>query len=104
VLAGFGPEEKALQKLARPLGRSVLFAGKVPLELGPTWVNALDVGVHLVVPGKACSPKKLLCYMACARPCVATLGVDGFASVEEDGAGLCVDYDSLDSVAGGILE
>jgi glycosyltransferase involved in cell wall biosynthesis len=103
LLAGFGPEEGALRELARPLGRSVLFPWKVPIEAGPTWVNAMDVGVHLVSPGKACSPVKLLCYMACARRCVATLGVDGFESVEKDQAGRRVDYSSLESIARGIL-
>ena len=67
LLAGFGPEEERLKELARPLGDAVRFVGRVPLEDGPAWVNAFDVGVHLVMPGKACSPVKLLCYMGCAR-------------------------------------
>jgi len=104
LLAGFGPEEERLRELARPLGDSVRFVGRVPLEAGPAWVNAFDVGVHLVMPGKACSPVKLLCYMACARPCVATFGVDGFESIEREGAGRRVDYDSVRSIAQGILE
>jgi glycosyltransferase involved in cell wall biosynthesis len=104
LLVGFGPEEEKLRELARPLGDSVRFVGRVPLEAGPRWVNAFDVGVHLVMPGKACSPLKLLCYMACARPCIATLGVDGFESVERDGAGRRVDYSSTRSIADGILE
>jgi glycosyltransferase involved in cell wall biosynthesis len=103
LLAGFGPEEERLRELARPLGDAVRFVGRVPLEDGPAWVNAFDVGVHLVLPGKACSPVKLLCYMACARPCIATLGVDGFESVEKDGSGRRVDYHSLRSIADGIL-
>jgi glycosyltransferase involved in cell wall biosynthesis len=103
LLAGFGPEEEALRALARPLGDAVRFAGRVPLEEGPAWVNAFDVGVHLVTPGKACSPVKLLCYMACARRCVATLGVDGFESLERDEAGRRVDYASLESIAQGVL-
>jgi glycosyltransferase involved in cell wall biosynthesis len=103
LLVGFGPEEDALKELARPLGNAVRFVGRVPLEAGPSWVNAFDVGVHLVLPGKACSPVKLLCYMACARACVATLGVDGFESVEREGAGRRVDYTSLRSIADGIL-
>ncbi|MEZ0230395.1 MAG: hypothetical protein ACAI25_17360, partial [Planctomycetota bacterium] len=60
-------------------------------------------GVHLVVPGKACSPVKALCYMACARRCVATLGVDGFESLERDDAGRRVDYSSERSIADGLL-
>ncbi len=103
LLAGFGPEEERLRELARPLGDAVRFVGQVPLEAGPSWVNAFDVGVHLVVPGKACSPVKLLCYMACARRCVATLGVDGFESIEKDEAGRRVDYASERSIAEGIL-
>jgi glycosyltransferase involved in cell wall biosynthesis len=47
---------------------------------------------------------KLLCYMACARPCIATFEVDGFESIERDGAGRRVDYNSLRSIADGILE
>jgi glycosyltransferase involved in cell wall biosynthesis len=104
LLAGFGPAEETLRELAWPLGDAVFFPGKVPLEDGPTWVNAFDVGVHLVVPKKACSPLKLLCYMACARPCIATFEVDGFESIERDGAGRRVDYNSLRSIADGILE
>ena len=104
LLVGFGPEEESLRELARPLGDAVRFAGKVPLEEGPSWVNAFDVGVHLVVPKKACSPVKLLCYMACARPCVATFGVDGFEAIEKDGAGKRVDYHSPRSIADGILD
>jgi hypothetical protein len=46
---------------------------------------------------------KLLCYMACARRCVATLGVDGFESIEKDEAGRRVDHGSLESIAEGIL-
>jgi glycosyltransferase involved in cell wall biosynthesis len=103
LLAGFGPEEERLKELARPLGDAVFFPGKVPLEEGPTWVNAFDVGVHLVMPKKACSPVKLLCYMACARPCVATFEVDGFESIEKDEAGRRVDYRSEKSIAEGIL-
>ncbi len=103
LLAGFGPEEENLKALARPLGDAVRFVGRVPLEEGPTWVNAFDVGVHLVMPGKACSPVKLLCYMACARACVATFGVDGFESVEKDEAGRRVDYHSERSIADGVL-
>jgi len=103
LLAGFGPEEENLRALARPLGDAVRFVGRVPLEAGPTWVNAFDVGVHLVMPKKACSPVKLLCYMACARPCVATFEVDGFESIERDGAGRRVDYHSERSIADGVL-
>jgi glycosyltransferase involved in cell wall biosynthesis len=104
LLVGFGPEEEALRELARPLGDAVRFPGKVPLEAGPLWVNAMDVGVHLVMPGKACSPVKLLCYMACARRCIATLGVDGFEAVEREDAGRRVDYASLESIARGITD
>jgi glycosyltransferase involved in cell wall biosynthesis len=104
LLVGFGPEEANLRELARPLGDSVRFPGKVPLEEGPTWVNAFDVGVHLVMPKKACSPLKLLCYMACARPCVATFEVDGFEAIEKEGAGRRVDYRSERSIAQGILD
>ncbi len=104
LLVGFGPEEERLREQARPLGDSVRFPGKVPLEAGPTWVNAFDVGVHLVRPKKACSPVKLLCYMACARPCIATFGVDGFEAVEEEGAGKRVDYESARSIADGVLD
>jgi glycosyltransferase involved in cell wall biosynthesis len=103
LLCGYGEEEERLREKARPLGSSVRFAGKVPLEAGPTWVNAFDVGVHLVTPGKSCSPVKLLCYMACARRCVATLGVDGFETLERDGAGTRVEHGSLRSIADGIL-
>lgn len=103
LLAGFGPEEERLRGLARPLGDAVRFVGRVPLEEGPAWVNAFDVGVHLVMPGKACSPVKLLCYMGCARPCVATFGVDGFESLEKDEAGRRVDYRSERSIADGLL-
>jgi glycosyltransferase involved in cell wall biosynthesis len=104
LLVGFGPEEERLQELARPLGDAVVFPGKVPLEAGPTWVNAFDVGVHLVLPKKACSPLKLLCYMACARPCVATFEVDGFEAIEKEGAGRRVDYRSERSIARGVLD
>lgn len=103
LLAGFGPEEERLRELARPLGDAVRFVGRVPLADGPTWVNAFDVGVHLVMPRKACSPVKLLCYMACARPTVATFEVDGFESIEKDQAGRRVDYHSLESIAEGLL-
>lgn len=106
VVAGFGPEEERLRALVRETGveAAFVFPGKVPLADGPTWVNAFDVGVHLVQPGKACSPVKLLCYLACGRRCVATLGVDGFEAVERDGAGRRVDHGSLPSVARGIVE
>jgi glycosyltransferase involved in cell wall biosynthesis len=105
LLAGFGPEAERLRALVleKGLERSFLFPGKIPLEDGPTWVNAFDVGVHLVTPGKACSPVKLLCYMACARRCVATQGVDGFEAIEREDAGRRVDYGSLDSIAQGVL-
>jgi glycosyltransferase involved in cell wall biosynthesis len=105
VLCGFGPEEDRLRALVREHGLlgAVMFPGKIPLEAGPSWVNTFDVGVHLVAPKKACSPVKLLCYMACARRCVATLEVDGFEAVERDGAGSRVDYRSLSSIASGIL-
>jgi len=106
LCCGFGPEEERLRALVRDRGLdgAFRFPGKVPLEEGPSWVNAFDVGVHLVKPGKACSPVKLLCYMACARRCVATLGVDGFEAVERDEAGRRVDYASAGSVARGIVE
>lgn len=105
LCCGFGPEEEKLRALVREKGleQAFRFPGKIPLEDGPSWVNAFDVGVHLVKPGKACSPVKLLCYMACARRCVATLGVDGFEAVERDEAGRRVDYTSADSIARGIL-
>ena len=107
LLAGFGPEEERLRGLVRAAGPHVeaafRFPGKVPLEAGPAWVNAFDVGVHLVSPGKACSPVKLLCYMACARRCVATLGVDGFEGIEASGAGRRVDFADERAIARGIL-
>lgn len=105
LLVGYGPGQEPLKVLAREKGieASVRFPGKVPIEAGPNWVNAFDVGVHLVTPGKSCSPVKLLCYMACARRCVATFGVDGFESVEKDELGRRVDYGDERSIAAGIL-
>ncbi len=106
LVAGFGPEEEKLRALVRDEGLDAAFRfpGKVPLEQGPLWVNAFDVGVHLVRPGKACSPVKLLCYAACARRCVATRGVDGFEGIEEQGLGRRVDYDDLASIGEGIVQ
>lgn len=105
VLVGDGPERTRIEELVRQagLGEAVLMPGEVPLADSPRWIGAFDIGVHLVAPGKECSPVKLLCYMACGRPALVTKGVDGFASVADGGCARLVDHGDAPGTAAAIL-
>lgn len=104
LLVGFGPSEDSYRRLIRDLGLKdvVRIVGRVSLDESVYWVNSFDVGVHLVEPGKECSPVKVQCYLACGVPALVSEGVDGFAEFEDGDFGLKVDSLSPEAVGLGL--
>lgn len=103
-LVGFGPSADRYQRLISELGLEnlVTVVGRVSLEDSVLWMNSFDVGVHLVEPGKECSPVKVQCYLACGVPALVSEGVDGFDDFENGVFGLKVNSQSAEDVAGGL--
>lgn len=103
-LVGFGPMEEGYRRLIVDLALEdiVSLVGRVSLEESVLWMNSFDVGVHLVEPGKECSPVKVQCYLACGVPALVSEGVDGFEDFEDSAFGLKVDSSSPDAVAVGL--
>jgi glycosyltransferase involved in cell wall biosynthesis len=105
-IVGYGPLEERYRALIEELGISklVTLVGKVSLAHSPLWINSFDLGVHLVEPGKACSPVKLQCYMACSCPALVTHGVDGFELIQADNYGRKVSYDSISDIGQAMID
>lgn len=82
VLVGDGPLRQSLAEKAARLNLNCDFAGIVPNEELPNWLNAADV---FVLPShREGHPKVLLEAMSCGLPCVGT-NVEGIREVIRDG-------------------
>jgi len=99
VVLGDGDGLGTLRELASNLGVSnhVVFAGNVPYDTVPDWVNSLDVGVSFLSPAQSgASEQKVRQYLACGVPVVVSNGSSRF--VEASGIGSVVDYDDIDKI------
>jgi len=103
VILGDGKNLHTLKERATALGISdqVMFAGSVPYETVPDWINALDVGVSFLKPAHSgASEQKVRQYLACGIPVVVSPGSSQF--VETAGIGSVVAYDDLGGIADAI--
>jgi glycosyltransferase involved in cell wall biosynthesis len=90
VILGEGKELDALKRRARELQVEThcRFAGYVPFDKVPLYVNSLDVGVSISVreDRRAASELKVRQYLACGKPVVVSPGSNDFVAVENFGA------------------
>lgn len=92
LIVGDGKQRPKLEKMVQELGlqERVKITGMIPHEDVPKWVAAADVGV-LTFPAEGATrdifPTKVLQYMACGKPVVATPlpGLVGFGLGQEHG-------------------
>jgi glycosyltransferase involved in cell wall biosynthesis len=107
LLVGEGADKERMQKLASSRGLSnLLFVSQQPRERIPDYISASDACLVLLKKAelfKTVIPTKLLEFMSCARPVI--LGVDGQArSIMEDaGAGIFVQPESVGDLTRAIM-
>jgi glycosyltransferase involved in cell wall biosynthesis len=101
VILGVGEGHQSMIDLAHSLSVSdrCVFPGYVPFDEVPRYVNALDLGVSLLLPQHyAASEQKVRQYLACGKPVVAsTPGSSDF--IGDANLGSLVHYDDLESIA-----
>jgi glycosyltransferase involved in cell wall biosynthesis len=90
VLVGGGEQEVELKSLVRERGLEdmVLFAGFIPFDKLPDVLTAADVAInpmHRTLVSNAALPNKVLQYLACKVPVVATR-LDGLYATFGDSA------------------
>lgn len=90
VILGDGKELSGMKRRARELGVEdhCYFAGYVPFDQVPTYINALDVGVSISFrPDRsAASELKVRQYLACGKPVVLSPGSNEFVSTQNLGS------------------
>ncbi len=97
LIAGSGPEQPALARQIAQLGQSerVHLLGRLPYDQVPTFLAACDL---LAAPKRPLSSGysalKVLEYLACARPVLATR-LEGMEMIEQSGAGCLVPADDI---------
>lgn len=94
-----GEDMEFLRRRAREEGvaERVVFAGRVPREEVPAYIRAADVGLspfHRDEVLDACSPTKVLEYLAMGVPAVGSDNPDQAKVLSESGGGICVPFDS----------
>ena len=114
IIGDINPEFKGGPKLKRNLvtmikrlglESKVIFAGRVPYERVPIYINASDVCIVAQTRSRSgYSPLKLFEYMACGKPLVAT-DVDGIREVvRESNCGVLVPPQDTVKLADAILK
>lgn len=97
-----GSLREKLEKMSDDLGlkEKIIFAGRVPYQRVPLYINASDVCVTaLRTIRSGHSPLKLFEYMACGKPVVAT-DVEGITEfLTESQAGILVPSENLEELA-----
>ncbi len=83
----------------------IMFAGRVPYEKVPVYINASDVCIVAQSPSRSgYSPLKLFEYMACGKPVVAS-AIEGVKElIGESRAGVLVPPESAERLAGVLIE
>lgn len=107
LIAGDGPEreqiERRLQERQLP---NVSFTGWLDRDQMPAMVASFDIGfvpLRYYIPGAL--PSKIYETMACQTPVVlACKGGDPQELLERAGAGICIDYDDNDAIAGAVAQ
>ncbi len=106
LFVGDGADKTRLVKTARELGLpNVVFRPSEPPETLAVTMRAADVCVATMNASEFSEgtiPVKVFDYMACSRPVVAALGGDGRRVVEESCAGLVVDPEDGEGLAGAL--
>jgi glycosyltransferase involved in cell wall biosynthesis len=103
VIAGTGPEEEVLKKLAGELGLggAVRFSGKVPHDLLPAYLAACDVYVQ---PSRVETMGRAVCEAAaCARPAVVTRAGGLPEIVVDDETGMVVPEEDAAALSAALL-
>jgi colanic acid biosynthesis glycosyl transferase WcaI len=94
VLAGDGPDRRAVEARAAELGLGNLsLHPAIPKEATRAFYNACDVCLVPLAPFPILQetvPSKIFEVMACARPVLASLAGEGAAIVERSGGGVAV--------------
>jgi glycosyltransferase involved in cell wall biosynthesis len=106
LLVGDGEMAQPLRDRAVRIGiaSSIAWTGRVPYEQVPIWIGAMDVCAAPFASGRGeTSPVKVLDYLACGRPVVASAipSIEGMFS-ESNGVVLCR-ADDPESLAQSIL-
>ncbi|BAY24256.1 group 1 glycosyl transferase [Calothrix sp. NIES-2100] len=100
VILGDGKGVEELRNLAEELGvtKHCIFTGYVPFDRVPIYVNALDIGVSILLPKSyAASEQKVRQYLACGKIVIAsTPGSNDFLAPENLGS--LVKQDDINSI------
>lgn len=106
VLAGDGPERRAIERLSRELHLdNVAIHGPILKDRTRAFYNACDlclVPLADVPVFQETVPSKLFEVMACERPALASVGGEASSIVEESGGGLVARPGDSASIAAGI--
>lgn len=97
LIAGSGPEQPALARQVARLGQSerVHLLGRLPYDQVPIFLAACDLLASPKRPlSSGYSALKVLEYLACARPVLATR-LEGMEMIEQSGAGRLVPADDI---------
>ncbi len=108
VFVGDGPSRKNLERLTEKfdLQKKIYFTGHVPHEKAAEWISSFDIGVsHL--PDKLIFeysfPLKVLEYMACGKPVLAS-NIRAHKNIVTNGkTGILYSPNSVDSFVDGLL-
>lgn len=105
LLVGDGQEKDEIIRTVNGLNLkdNFIFMSGVPYEEVPRHINMFDICIILKKKGILGSPLKLYEYMACGKPVVATRTED-FHILEESSAGLLVDSEEPQELAGAIIK
>ena len=106
LLVGEGAEKENIVHLAAQRGlTNVRFLDQQPREQIPAYVSAADLCLVMLKRNelfKMVIPTKLLEYMACGRPVIVAVDGQARAIVEEAGAGIYVEPENSQALAGAI--
>ena len=108
VVAGTGPKEKSLRRMARGSGGRVMFAGRVSDEDAPALFATADVFAFPVVDRWFGLDTEglgvvLLEAAACETPCITGQAGGSIEAVEHDSTGLIVDAADEDALADALI-
>lgn len=110
LIVGEGPDREHLDDLGAKLDirKKMIFAGEVPGEMVPWYINASDICVAPFTKARnariGLSPLKLYAYMACGKPVIAS-DIKGVGDlIRTAKCGIVIDPDNPESLAVATIE